>query len=216
LFGIRGNSKNAVIEAAKHVVSEEIERSQVFKTNQGTDAHLIPVSKISEMKPMRSYVLSGAVCAKSKTIKGGHDILQICDFEGQKISCAAYEPTGKFRHVIRQLIPNDGVTVFGSLSLKEYEKESEPVLNLEKIKITSLAENVKEEAPFCPSCQKRMESAGKNQGFRCKPCKTKKTKDEKIVAVMPRNIQIGFYEVPPSARRHLSKPLLRFSADELK
>ncbi|MCL2141894.1 MAG: tRNA(Ile)(2)-agmatinylcytidine synthase [Methanimicrococcus sp.] len=219
LFGIRGNFPEAVLEVAKYVVSEEIERSQVFKTNQGTDAHLIHVSNISEMKPLHSYVLSGVVCRAAETLEGGHDIIQICDFEGNKLSCAAYEPTGKFRHTIRQLIPNDCVTVFGSLKGKDNMLNPDTLnpdtLNLEKIKITFLEEKVKEEAPLCPNCQKRMESAGKSQGFRCKMCKTQKAKSEKIVVKVPRNIRLGYYEVPPSARRHLSKPLIRYSADEL-
>ena len=52
-----------------------------------------------------------------------------------------------------------------------------------------------------------MESEGKEKGFRCKRCKTKAK--EKVRVEIERDVELGYYEVPPCARRHLSKPLIR-------
>ena len=54
-----------------------------------------------------------------------------------------------------------------------------------------------------------MKSAGKNKGFKCPGCGKIERDGEKIGVEIPRNIEKGFYETPPSARRHLSKPLVR-------
>ncbi|MDR2944015.1 MAG: tRNA(Ile)(2)-agmatinylcytidine synthase [Methanosarcinales archaeon] len=205
LFGIRGESPEAVQKAAESVISEEIERFQIFQTNQGTDAHLIFTDSVLEMRPLHSYILEGTVCSKAETTEGGHDIFKLKDSGGALLECAAYEPTGNFRHVIRELIPGDKIRVYGS-----FKKET---LNLEKIKILKLAGDFKLENPACSNCGKRMESAGGGQGFRCKKCKT--TAADKIKTPVPRKIRAGYYEVPPSARRHLSKPLIRYSKEAL-
>ena len=204
LYGIRGNSQKAVIEAAGFVVSEEIERFCVFKTNQGTDSHLIFAESFKELKALHSYAANGFVHSPSETREGGHDIFSVTDRDGNILECAAFEPTGPFRHIIRQLLPGDTVTVFGSFKNKS--------LNLEKIKINSLIPAFQLDNPICPVCEKRMESSGQNQGFRCKKCKTKAA--DKIQIPMSRGLKTGFYEVPPSARRHLSKPLIRYSEEE--
>lgn len=101
LYGIRGNSPEAVQKAAGFVVSEETERVCVFQTNQGTDAHLIPADSISKMRPLHSYILGGIVHSCAETLEGGHDIFMLSDASGNLSACAAYEPTGSFRHVIR-------------------------------------------------------------------------------------------------------------------
>ena len=205
LFGIRGNSSDAVLKAANFVVSEEIERFCIFKTNQGTDAHLILIRSVSEMLPLRSYILDCTVHSESETISGGHDLFSIQDSCETMLKCAAYEPTGNFRQIIRQLLPGDEITIFGS-----FKNET---LNLEKIRINRLVPKMRFENPICPSCQGRMESAGENQGFRCRKCKTKA--DQKVEIEIQRKLRPGYYEVSPSARRHLSKPLIRYAKDEL-
>lgn len=206
LYGIRGNSPQAVRKAAGFVISEESERFCVFQTNQGTDSHLIFAESFAEMKPFHSYIAGGIVSSPAETLEGGHDIFSIADRGGNFLECAAYEPTGQFRHIIRQLLPGDSVTVFGSFKNQ--------TLNLEKIRVNSLADVFESKNPVCPACGKRMGSAGQNQGFRCKKCKEKAA--GKIQIPVFRRLKTGFYEVPPSARRHLSKPLIRYSEDEKK
>ncbi len=195
LFGIRGESEHAVKTAFSMIRSEPVERYVVYKTNQNTDMHLIQ-AKISEVRDNRSYIVDGRVSKPPKTIEGGHVIIEIMD-GCAALECAAFEPTKGFRSIIRQLRPGDEVTVFGSVK--------DRTLNLEKLRIISLNQN-ESRNPVC--CSKRMKSMGKDQGYRCEKCGA--IKKEQEIEIFHRNISPGFYEVPPCARRHLSKPLVRF------
>lgn len=199
LFGIRGENPAKVTEAASLIKAESLERFAVYRTNQGTDMHLLRASGIAEVRDMRSYRLEGTVSAVPKTITGGHVIFPIRDEEGNEIDCAAFEPTKNFRLLIRKLRPGDKVELSGSVSSR--------TLNIEKIEIKTLTPLYKEENPECPSCGKHMKSSGKAQGFRCKKCGTHAA--SKITCEVKRDLVAGLYEVPPCARRHLAKPLVR-------
>lgn len=195
LFGIRGKSESAVRSAFSLVRSEPVERHVVYMTNQNTDMHLMR-AKISDVLDCRSYILEGKVSNSPKTIEGGHVIFELAD-GAAALECAAFEPTKGFRRIVRELRPGDEVTVYGSVK--------ERTLNLEKIRIRSL--DIHEmRNPRC--CGKRMKSMGRGQGYRCEKCGA--TAKEQVVETIKRNISPEFYEVPPSARRHLSKPLVRF------
>ncbi len=195
LFGIRGKNEEAVRKAFSMIKSEPVERHIVYKTNQNTDMHLIN-AKIQDVGNDRSYILSGIVSKSPRTITGGHTIFGLSE-NGTHIECAAFEPTKGFRSIIRELMIGDEVTVFGSVK--------EKTLNLEKIKVNRL--NMAQlRNPVC--CEKRMKSMGKGQGFRCEKCGA--INKERVIEKLPRNISAGFYEVPPCARRHLSKPLVRY------
>ncbi len=204
LFGIRGKSVNDVTHAVGFIESEPIERSVVYRTNQGTDMHLIHATGISNIKEMHSYIIEGTVSKTPDTIQGGHVILSMCDSEGSEIDCAAYEPTKNFRALVRKLIEGDEIVVYGSVGGN--------TLNIEKIQIRSLAAKSETQNPVCPSCKKRMNSAGVGQGYRCKKCKT--TADSAVSIKVERDLEIGLYEVPPSARRHLAKPLVRMGVQD--
>ncbi len=207
LYGIRGETMGAVEEAHKLVkVSEPIEFFRVFLTNQHTDMHLQNIDAISKMKQFQCYIVPGTVRTQPVVIEGGHVIFVLEDESGE-VECAAYEPTKKFRDVVRHLAPGDQVIVYGGIGNKG-------TLNVEKIKITSLAPVYEYLNPIC-DCGKRMKSAGKGKGYKCPRCGSKMpTGSEEDVEVrekreIERMIKPGFYEVPPSARRHLSKPLVR-------
>ncbi|PTD94663.1 hypothetical protein C9439_01265 [archaeon SCG-AAA382B04] len=205
LFGIRGDSKERIIEASKELRGEEVVLKQLFKTNQGTDEHLQHKKNIDKIKPYTSVIIKGEVVREPETIEGGHVILGICGEAGNVIDCAAYEPTKDFRNTIRKLIKGDTIKVFGGVRKKPL------TINLEKIKIIDLAINSEEKNPVCPDCGNRMESAGKEQGYRCRKCSTFANKKVKIFR--ERELEEKVYEVPPTARRHLSKPLIREEQD---
>jgi len=205
LFGIRGENPIIVTEAAALIRAEPVERSAVYRTNQGTDMHLLPAVNLAEIQDMHSYRLEGTVSAAPKTIPGGHVIFPIRDKEGNGIDCAAFEPTKNFRLLIRKLRPGDKVALSGSVNSR--------TLNIEKIEIKTLAPLYKEENPKCPSCGKHMKSSGQAQGFRCKKCGTQAA--SKIICEIKRDLEAGLYEVPPCARRHLAKPLVREQRSDL-
>ncbi|HIH74761.1 MAG TPA: DUF1743 domain-containing protein [Methanosarcina sp.] len=199
LFGIRGENPEVVSRTAALIRSEPVERFAVYRTNQGTDMHLLPAKSIAEIRDMHSYRLEGTVSVAPKTLEGGHVIFTIRDREGDEIDCAAFEPTKNFRQLIRKLVPEDQVLLSGSVT--------SGTLNIEKIEVKSLAPTCREENPKCPECGKHMKSAGRGQGFRCKKCETHSL--SKIKSETVRDLRPGLYEVPPCARRHLAKPLVR-------
>lgn len=200
LFGLRGESAEVLEESLKMLRTERWDRKAIFITNHATDMHII---ESEDVRDFRSYRIVGKVVKKPYDITGGHVFFEI-EAKNGILKCAAFEPTKQFRNVVRALIPGDVVEVYGSV------KNS--TLNLEKIRIISLAKEFVEMNPVCPICGKRMESAGRGQGFRCKKCKTRAF--ERIRVEVPRRIETGFYEVPPCARRHLTKPLIRMKAEK--
>ncbi len=201
LFGIRGDNIKDLIESYSMIRSEKIHSWIIFQTNQGTDDH-IRERKINRIKPFESVKVNGRVIVKPYTIKGGHVLFTISDNSNNIIDCAAYEPTKQFRNIIRSLLIGDIVEVYGGV------RKNPLTINIEKIDIKHLIDDfIKIENPVCPICNKHMKSKGKNQGYKCIKCKTKKPYAK--IKKKERELNHGFYEVPVCARRHLSKPLKR-------
>lgn len=201
LYGIRGESPEAVLDAHKMIkIYEKVEKIAIFETNQHTDMHLVKTSKIEAMEKFKCYIIEGTVKDFPYTREGGH-VIFILEDESGEISCAAYEPTKEFRDVIRKLTPSDKLRVYGGIGEKG-------TLNIEKIEILELAKVYKAQNPLC-ECGKRMKSAGSGKGYKCIKCGFKLRKDVKDIFGVKRDLKEGFYEVPPSARRHLSKPFVR-------
>jgi tRNA(Ile2)-agmatinylcytidine synthase len=203
LFGIRGSDPKAIEVAFQTIESEPIERKVLYLTNQGTDAHILQ-GKIKKIHDCQSYRIGGLVAEPPISIEGGHLFFTLHN-DSCILKCAAYEPTKNFRSSVKQLIAGDELEVFGSFR--------DGTLNLEKMNVLHLATQEVLVAPLCPQCNRRMESSGRGQGYRCKRCKTKAINRDSIT--LQRYLETGFYEVPPSARRHLSKPLLRMSDEKL-
>ncbi|MDI6654307.1 MAG: tRNA(Ile)(2)-agmatinylcytidine synthase [Candidatus Hydrothermarchaeota archaeon] len=201
-FGIRGENPEILKQAYEMVKSEEKANVvAMYETNQGTDAHLEHVRKISDIKPYSSVILEGTVAREPEIITGGHVIFSVSNSEGS-IDCAAYEPTRDFRWTVNKLRIGDAVRVYGGV------RADKLTVNLEKIEILKLAKFCEEKNPLCKKCGRRMESAGKKQGFRCRKCKTRGK--EKVEEEIKRELEEKIYQVPPGAMRHLSKPPVRF------
>ena len=203
LFGIRGSDPGAIKEAFRTIISEPKERSVLYLTNQGTDAHILE-GDWSDTKESQSYRLHGLVAEQAEAIAGGHLFFALQNGT-LRLKCAAFEPTKNFRNIVKCLIPGDELEVYGSIR--------EGSLNLEKINIIRLAEQEELTVPLCPQCKKKMESSGRGQGYRCRRCKTRSAGRERNIR--PRDLETGFYEVPPCARRHLSKPLVRINREKV-
>ena len=205
LYGIRSENPE-ILKKAKSIVkvSEPMERSCVYLTNQHTDMHLQNVEKIADMEKFKCYIVEGTVRDKPRVIEGGHLIFTLEDESGE-IECAAYEPTKQFREFVRELEPEDVLRVYGGVGGGINNKGT---LNIEKFEILKLANLIQLRNPIC-ACGKRMKSAGKGKGYKCPNCGTKIRDNQKVRNKIPRNIKKGFYETPPSARRHLSKPIVR-------
>jgi len=201
LFGIRGENPSWVMVARQIVQSEKPGIEQIWVTNQGTDAHILS-GRIGELLEGLSYRVQGIVADVPLTTTGGHVSFTISDGD-HTVRCMAYEPTKNFRQIVRQLVPGDEVIAVGS-----YKKGS---INLEKIRIMKLAIPVSSRPPNCTTCNKRMTSDGMGKGYKCKKCGAR-AKDPEIKEIS-RSLKTGWYEVPPTARRHLAKPLCRGEPD---
>jgi tRNA(Ile2)-agmatinylcytidine synthase len=202
LYGIRGESPE-ILEIAKNIVKidEQLNSYCIFKTNQHTDMHLQKIDKIAEMEKYGSYIASGKIKNNPHVIEGGHVFFKLMD-KTAEIDVAAYEPTKDFRKIIKKLIKGDEIQIFGGIGCGG-------TFNLEKIKILSLKDKQSFKNPKCV-CGKTMTSAGKLKGFKCKKCGFKLPDGEKIAVICERElIENNYYETPISARRHLSKPLIR-------
>ncbi|WP_456472938.1 TiaS agmantine-binding domain-containing protein [Methanocaldococcus sp.] len=198
LFGIRGINPEILLKAMNMIEGEKPEKFMIFKTNQGTDVHLRNM-KIKDIYPNTGVIVYGRVVENPKDIEGGHVIFRISDNTGE-IDCISYEPTKKFRDIIRKLIVGDYVAVYGTV------REKPLGINIEKIKILKLEKKYIKDKK-CPYCGGTLKAKGKKTGYKCKKCKKLIGYDEIKKIEVERDLKIGFYEVPGSARRHLSKPI---------
>lgn len=212
LFGVRGESPEAVKQAFAMVrPEEEVERWMVFRTNHGTDAHLRLVGVISEMQPCSPVVVRGTVASEPRVIPGRHVIFSVKDGTG-RVDCAAYEPTGDLRKVVKGLIVGDVVEAYGGV--RSASSRNPITVNLEKLRVLELAPKIVFSSPLCPQCGKRMKSMGKGKGFRCDKCGFRGSKLGKLAVESERLLRRGLYVVPPRSQRHLTKPLCRYGKEK--
>jgi tRNA(Ile2)-agmatinylcytidine synthase len=238
LHGIRGEEPTAVEAVSAAITGEPVARRHTFVTNQGTDAHLRD-GTLDELADGRAYRVDGVVVEAPETREGGHVFLGLGpdrtnadrrggiaalddpsdDGRGSGASdgghvdgadshvvpdggtvrrCVAFEPTKRFRDRVRALRPGDRLTVCGEVA--------DGTLKLEKFALWDLVET-EPTTPTCPDCGRSMASAGADQGYRCRDCRT--SASGLADRPLDRDLEEGWYEVPPVARRHISKPLVR-------
>ncbi|WP_251329183.1 tRNA(Ile)(2)-agmatinylcytidine synthase [Haloplanus pelagicus] len=200
LYGIRGDDAETVRAVAADIESEPVEREATFLTNQGTDAHLRP-GRVGAVADGRAYRVEGVVDDGPETRTGGHVHLTIRDGD-DRLPCVAFEPTKRFRDRVRELRPGDRVTVCGEVG--------RGTLKLEKFALREPV-TIERVVPTCPDCERSMESAGRDQGYRCRDCGT--AASDRVTRALDRQLDRGWYEVPPCARRHVAKPLIRGGFD---
>jgi len=201
LYGIRGDDPDAVRRVADRVDGEPAVEGRLFRTNQGTDAHLRGADSLAALRDGRSYRVDGTVVDPPATREGGHVFFAVGDGTAT-VDCAAFEPTKRFRDRVRALRGGDRLTVCGEVA--------DGTLKLEKFAVREL-DRTAERTPTCPDCGRSMESAGRDQGYRCRDCGT--TADGRVSVEIDRDLEAGWYEVPPCARRHVAKPLVRGGFD---
>jgi tRNA(Ile2)-agmatinylcytidine synthase len=212
LFGIRGETPE-IIKKAFEIVKplEQVERWVIFRTNQGTDAHLKPAVALKQIRPYNSVIAKGIVSRNPRIIPLRHVIFSIKDESGE-VDCAAYEPTGDLRKVTRDLIIGDSVETYGAVRKPAAAKPL--TINLEKINVLELAPRITRQNPACSKCGKRLESMGKDKGFRCKKCRVRFDDAEKVQVAVARNLKAGLYMTSTRSQRHLTKPLRRYGMEK--
>ncbi len=212
LFGIRGESAEIVKKAFEIVKPlEPIERWAIFRSNQGTDAHLKPIKALIDLEPYSSIIAKGIVSQNPRVVPLRHIIFSIKD-DTAEVDCAAYEPTGDLRKIARELVVGDKVEVYGAVHKATATKPL--TINLEKINIIKLMNQVIFENPLCPNCGKHLKSMGKNQGFRCEKCGFKNVEIKKTTLTLTRPIKECLYFTSTRSQRHLTKPSRRYGQEK--
>jgi tRNA(Ile2)-agmatinylcytidine synthase len=203
LLGIRGYSPQNVLDAFNKVqMQEKIERIMIFRTNQGTDAHLGTTRRAVDLKLHQSGTLSGRVVDVPRVLRGGHVVFCLKDDSGP-VDCAVYRPTGSLAMAARDLLPGDMVRVCGGVRGLRHGR---PTLNIEKLEVLYLVDKIGYSNPVCDKCGARCESMGQGQGLRCKKCGQRNNSAMKIKHHQRRPLQPTTYIPPPRTRRHLSMP----------
>ncbi len=173
----------------------------IFKTNQGTGAHLTPLKRATDLRPYDSASVRGAVKGPPTVLPGGHVRFTV-EGEGGALACMVYRQTGFLARVARSLSEGDEVEVGGGVQ----PRARGLTLNVEYIRVIRPAEVLRLENPLCPRCGRRMKSAGRGKGFKCVGCGFRAASLTKVLSRTPRHVEPGLYLPSPLAYRHLSLP----------
>ena len=206
--GIRGENSHSVLKMwSQIIVKEEIIDLMLFRSNQHTQPHFPKKFLGEEIEPYLSVKVEGIIEIDPFTIDGGHVIFTIIVNE-RKINCAAYEPTKKFRKLVRELKKGDKILVYGGV---RPASDKYPItINLEQFKVLAFNEENRRISLSCPNCNSSMKSLGKNQGLRCKKCAFKTNEKDIIFHPQKRRLRKDVrYIIPVCAQRHLTKPHAR-------
>jgi tRNA(Ile2)-agmatinylcytidine synthase len=202
LFGVRGETPETVRGALEQVKFNGGERWVIYRSNQGTAAHLTRVVPIQRLKAYQAAIIQGTIPKKPAVLRGSHVIGTLCDSSGD-IDIASYEPSGGMRHVLRALLPGDRVRAFGGVMVR---KGKGLTFNLERLEVLELVVEGTMN-PVCKRCGKSMKSEGRGKGYQCQRCGSKEPQAAKVK--LDRQVRIGNYLPPPRSMRHLTKPQVR-------
>ncbi|MCS7107355.1 MAG: tRNA(Ile)(2)-agmatinylcytidine synthase [Acidilobaceae archaeon] len=159
LAGFRGDSPQHLFPLSS-AICEDYEFWILFRSNQHTDAHALPLT--GELKPYRAGTLELELVEDPEVIPGGHVIVR-----GEGVEAAFYAETGSLNEAARLLARGDKIRVLGTIRKR---RRGVPVINAEKLWLIKVAEKGIELNPRCPKCGERGESLGKDKGFRCSSC----------------------------------------------
>ena len=193
-YGIRGIDPEILLKGIDmiQIKDEEIENFMIFKSNQGTDAHIIkPGDKVYQ-----TYY--GKVTIKDVEIIPGGDVILRTE---NGLTIFVYKETGELNSMAKLLLSGDEIVVLGAI--KPSSKYGR-IIDAERIEILSLSNKVEYKNPKCPICGHSSESIGKNKGYRCKKCGYKFNSEKEIIE-FPRDICLGTYQT--RYYRHLTKPI---------
>jgi tRNA(Ile2)-agmatinylcytidine synthase len=209
--GIRGEDPDTLVQAFLMLeIHEELEGHMIFRTNHGTNAHLMHKFDLSQLKTYTSGYVEGIVDSTPYAIKGGHAFFTIKNDEGLAL-CAVYEPTG-LSQFAQKLSKGDLVEIGGGV--RKATSKHPKVINVEYISISRLARKLEYVNPLCKNCDKRLKSDGKDKGYKCEVCGLKERNAQKVFVEVARDIKEGLYVPTPKAHRHLTKPLQRYGMEK--
>lgn len=205
-YGIRGEDPQTLLKACKLIkTAEPLYGYLLFKSNQGTGAHLQNSLDVNDLRAYDSGFISGIVSSKPQVSFGGHVFFNL-EVQGVMVPCAIYKKTGLGK-IATQLIAGDHIQVGGGV--RKSSSNHPRTLNVEYIRILKLAKQYSAVNPTCSACNKKMKSKGVGQGFECVKC-GKKTHQKQEIEIS-RTLHKKTYIPVVLAHRHLTRPLHRKS-----
>ena len=199
LFGVRGRAPRRLLDASCSVESEAVDRRVLFVSNQATGDH-VQYLPISQVAPGMTPALSGAIASAPLSLRGGHVRFSLKDDTGE-IPCLAFEPGKDLVGVVRELVPGDEISVWGSVPWGAKDR----VLRLEGIQVRSLRSHMlKRKNPVCPTCTRSANSMGRGKGYRCRSCRARFPPEAAEGSAVDRSHLLGIHLPAESARRHLA------------
>jgi tRNA(Ile2)-agmatinylcytidine synthase len=203
--GIRGETSKSVIQMWRQIkIKEKIFNLMLFRSNQHTQPHFPKYFTGNELKPFLSVKIEGTIEKDPVTIDGGHVIFSLIT-NGRKINCAAYEPTKKFRKLVRELKNGDKIIVFGGV--RPASEEYPITINLEQFIVLAFKKELTRISLKCPNCNAALKSLGKHQGLKCNKCSFQTSDKGFLFHPQKRKLRKGIrYIIPIRAQRHLTKP----------
>lgn len=209
--GIRGEDPEVLLQAFQILnIPEDLEGYMIFKTNHGTNMHLIHEFDLSNLKTYTAGYVKGIIENEPYAIEGGHTFFTLKNEYGSAL-CAVYEPTG-LSQLAQRLTIGDLIEIGGGV--RKATSKHPKVINVEYIRIINLTEKFSYSNPLCRKCGRRLKSDGKDKGYKCEKCGIKERIAEKIRIELPREIKEGLYIPSPKAHRHLTKPLQRYGMEK--
>lgn len=213
-FGIRGESAEVVASALPLLQPEEkLEGWTIFRSNQGTNMHLLSQAEI-DLHKVKAYTAGHLRCrvkSRPRAMEGGHVFFAVEQSAGAEMPAAVYEPTG-LANIAVALEPGDLIEI--GAGVRKGTINHPKVLNIEYISVLELAPAFDIANPLCKKCGKRMKSEGVNKGYQCDRCKFRDRAGQKVVTKKERSLKTGLYIPAPKAHRHLTKPLQRYGMEK--
>jgi tRNA(Ile2)-agmatinylcytidine synthase len=195
LAGIRGTDPADVAAGLARLGPERPAGSLLFATNQASDDQFRP-AEAARLRPFTNPALTLRVTSTPRVWKGGHVFVRGSDASGEA-ELAAYEPTKEFRLTVRDLRPGDLVRAYGSV-------QADPgLVALERLEVLSATPRRRAVAPTCATCDRRMKSRGRGEGYACSHCGRSASASVQEDA----GPALRVVEVPVCVRRHLTRPL---------
>lgn len=199
--GIRGRNIHDLHSFLNDLqIAEPLDSWTIFITNQATGAHVHMPHNI--LLPYHVFSSSVVVTAVPKIHRGGH-VLIPSRSDNQLCILIAFEPTKSLAINVQQLLPGDEIFIHGAVV--HHQDSNLMAISLEQVRIVDAPDYVEMHPPMCVKCNKRMTSAGKLAGYKCKICGATLKISEQIIH--SRNLYTGqVIYAAASAQRHLTRP----------
>lgn len=210
-IGVRGESPEVVSSCLSMLeIVEELEGWTVFRSNQGTNMHLLNELDLRCIKAYTAGFVRCRVKSAPYAMQGGH-VLFTVEQQGLEMPAAVYEPTG-LANVAASLEPGDLIEI--GVGVRKGTTRHPKILNIEYLNVLEIASCYNLLNPVCKECGKRMKSEGKNKGYQCDRCKHREPNAQKIQVPKQRSLKTGLYVPTPKAHRHLTKPVQRYGLEK--